>query len=457
MTYAGHLETSVLFCGDNLQRLVELPDESVDLIYLDPPFFSNRTYEVIWGDEAEIRSFEDRWEGGIQVYINWMRERVIEMYRVLKPTGSIYLHCDPTASHYLKVMMDGFFGVNNFCNEIIWSYKRYTAASNRFQRLHDVLLFYSKSKDLSFNDMREEYGEKSGKADSHYKQDVDGRWFRWQKRKGQDPYKVYLSTEGRRMGDVWELPLINASSKERLGYPTQKPIALLERVIAASSNPGDVVLDPFCGCGTTLAAAQRLGRRWLGIDISPTAIGLVKRRIEKEGATNIKLVGMPVSVSQLKALKPFEFQNWVIQRLNGTHSPRKSGDMGIDGYSFMDHLPIQVKQSERVGRNVVDNFEVAIERYGKESGFIVAFSFGRGAREEVARVRGAKGLDIKLITVEDLLRDVSGLVTPASQKLITDDLPLPPPPPKNSKPSAKDLVSSEQHDQPEEDEHEPET
>ena len=154
--------------------------------------------------------------------------------------------------------------------------------------------------------------------------------------------------------DLWT-DINPAQSGERLGYPTQKPIELMERVIKSSSDPGDVVLDPFCGCGTTLAAAQRLNRKWLGIDISPTAVGLMKRRVEKEGATGVRLVGMPVSEEQLKNLKPFEFQNWVIQRMNGTHSARRSGDMGVDGYSFMDHQlglgltrfrgPIRVKRS----------------------------------------------------------------------------------------------------------------
>lgn len=144
MTPAGYLDTSVLFCGDNLQRLVELPDECVDLIYLDPPFFSNQTYEVIWGDEAEVRSFEDRWEGGINVYINWMRDRAIEMYRVLKPTGSIYLHCDWHASHYLKVMMDNVFGIGNFRNEIVWNYATGGAGKKAYARKHDAILFTRK-------------------------------------------------------------------------------------------------------------------------------------------------------------------------------------------------------------------------------------------------------------------------------------------------------------------------
>lgn len=215
----------------------------------------------------------------------------------------------------------------------------------------------------------------------------------------------------------------------------------MERIIKASSKQNDVVLDPFCGCGTAVAVAERLRRQWIGIDISPTAVGLMKRRIEKVGATDIRMVGMPVTEEQLKALKPFEFQNWVIQRLNGTHSPRKSRDMGIDGYSFFEHNPIQVKRSERVGRNVVDNFETAIERAGKSKGYVVAFSFTRDAREEVARVKKAKGFDIELIKVADLLEDTTNLITPAPEPSILG-LPLPKPPPKEARPSVDELIES---------------
>jgi len=414
---------NVLHCGDNLEILATMEAESVDLIYIDPPFFSNRKYEVIWGDEAEVRSFEDRWEGGINVFIDWMKDRVTELWRVLKPTGSMYLHCDWHAGHYLKVMMDEIFGYNNFRNEITWSYKRYTAVSARFQRLHDVILFYGKSNNATWNEMREEYGTKSGIADSHYKKDEKGRWYRWQKRKGKKPYKIYLS-KGRRMGDVWELPHINASAKERLGYPTQKPEALLERIIKASSNEGDVVLDAFCGCGTALAVAQNLGRRWIGIDISPAAIALVKNRLNTIGVSeaDIDIIGMPQRVEDLNKFKPHEFERWVINEMHGTPSRRKVGDMGIDGFSFLEHHPIQVKQSERIGRNVVDNFETALRRYYKHKtkdmkGYIVAFSFGKGAREEVARAK-KNGINITLVIVQDIL-DKKFSVLPSAESKVT--------------------------------------
>ncbi|MGB2781425.1 MAG: site-specific DNA-methyltransferase, partial [Phycisphaerae bacterium] len=236
---------NTLYYGDNLDVLRRhVADESVDLVYLDPPFNSNATYNVLFAERngsraaAQIKAFEDTWEwdeaaakayeetveaGGLVsramqafrtflgdsdmlAYLAMMAPRLVELRRVLKPTGSVYLHCDPTASHYLKMLMDAVFGPENFLNEIVWSYRRYTAKSRRFQRLHDAILFYGRSDRAVFNDMRGEYGEKSGVADSHYKQDDEGRWYRWQKRKGQEPYKIFLSPEGRRLGDVWDIP-----------------------------------------------------------------------------------------------------------------------------------------------------------------------------------------------------------------------------------------------------------
>ena len=441
MTPVGYLETSVIYCDDNLRRLSQFPDESVDLIYLDPPFFSNRNYEVIWGDEAEIRSFEDRWQGGVRVYVEWMRERVMEMHRILKPTGSIFLHCDWHAVHYLKVMMDEVFDDANFCNDIIWSYRRWTAPSKRLQRLHDNILWYAKR-----------YGEhtyntiwvtpanvEKGRKES-YRADASGRMVREQSLRGVR-YEIQRDARGVHAGDVWYIPFIHPSAKERLGYPTQKPEALLEQIVEAASKPGEIVLDPFAGCGTTLVAAQRLGRQWIGIDISATAVELMKRRMAKVGVSAVKLVGMPVTEAQLRELKPFEFQNWVIQRMHGTHAPRKSGDMGIDGYSFFEHLPIQVKQSS-VGRPTVDAFQAAIDRTGKKKGYIVGFGFSRDAHEECARVKAGKGITIQLISVADLLKESADVVTP-QPGLLMDDLPLPPPREPDARPSVEELVASD--------------
>lgn len=424
---SASLQTNVIYCDDNLQRISKLPRESVDLVYLDPPFFSNRTYEVIWGDEAEVRSFEDRWQGGINVYIDWMRERVLELHRVLKDTGSFYLHCDWHASHYLKVMLDGVFGDDHFRNEVVWCYRGGGVSKRWWGRKHDVILFYTKGRTWTFNPQYVPYSEST--------MQVTGRT-------GRRVNKSEINLErGGHMPDWWtDLNALQTWSPERLGYPTQKPVGLLERIVQASSNPGDVVLDPFCGCGTTIVAAHQQKRQWIGIDISPTAVELMRRRLAKLGVT-ADLIGMPITDADLRALKPFEFQNWAIQQFNGTHSPRKSGDMGIDGYSWFEHLPIQVKQSDGVGRNVIDNFETAIERGGKMTGYIVAFGFGRGAREEVARVKLAKGMTIHLVTTEDMLGP--DWRPPGGQATLLEPVLLTPPRPASALPSVEELMASE--------------
>ena len=399
---------NVIYCGDNLEWMRKMSDEFVDLIYADPPFFSNRHYEVIFNDGAEIRAFEDRWKGGIHHYIEWMRERCFEMRRVLKPTGSLYLHCDWHASHYLKVMLDEIFGYSNFQNEIVWCYRLGGRPRKGWPRKHDTILFYSKDKELFYFDgdsVRVPYESSGGYVSS-------GR-----KVVGDKVY--YVNPRGKVPEDWWFISALNRQSKERLGYPTQKPEALLERIIKASSKPGDLVMDPFCGCGTTIVVSQKLGRDWLGIDISPTACKLMKRRVEQAGARNVEIIGLPMTIEELKELKPFEFQNWIIGAMGGTVSERKVKDMGIDGYTFWDRWPIQVKQQEKVGRPVVDEFETALQRYGERmmkaakerkngtfrlKGIIVAFSFTKDAYEEAARAK-SEGLEIELLTVEEVLKE----------------------------------------------------
>jgi tRNA G10 N-methylase Trm11 len=193
-----------------------------------------------------------------------------------------------------------------------------------------------------------------------------------------------------------------SDKKERLGYPTQKPEALLKRIIEASSNKGDIVLDPFCGGGTTIAVAHQLGRKWIGIDVSPIACNKMRDRLIKAGATNIRIIGAQKTVKELKKLSDWQFQNWVIDRIGGVPSSKKTDDKGVDGYTFMAREPVQVKQSEDIGRNVVDNFETAMRRKHKTTGYIVAFSFGKGAYEEAARAKLEDNLDIKLVRVDEM-------------------------------------------------------
>jgi len=391
---------NIIYCGDNLIWLKKFPDKLVDLIYLDPPFFSNKQYEVIFHDGQEIRSFEDRWKGNINHYIDWMHERVFEMHRVLKDTGSFYLHCDWHASHYLKVMCDDVFGRSKFRNEIVWCYTGPSRNEKDFPKKHDVIFRYVKSNNFIFNyDLIRKPYSKSFLERRENKEGSGKGIFSSDKPVGKGKY-----SKGKLYEDWWnDIPAGGQiSRKELFGYPTQKPEALLMRIIKASSNKGDLIMDPFCGCGTTVAVAQKLQRKWIGIDVSPTACKLMKNRIEKNGAIGVEIKGLPVSIDNLKALPPFEFQNWCIGALGGAVNPKKVNDMGIDGFTYMLRNPIQVKQSENIGRNVIDNFETAMQRIKNNRGYIVAFSFGKGAYEEVARVK-QNGLSIELLTVDKLL------------------------------------------------------
>jgi DNA modification methylase len=394
-------QANTIYCGDCKDVLRHFPENSVDLIYLDPPFFSNRHYEVIWGDGYEIRAFEDRWLGGVHNYIAWMDERVRECHRVLKETGSLYLHCDTHASHHLRVMLDNIFLDNNFVSEIYWYYynKMHDYRKKVWPKATDTILMYAKERksDYTFN-QQEEDREKPVKQLARKK--VKGKMVNVKDESG---HVVYRVRDKRTVDNVWRISTIQPADRtQRYDFPTQKPEALLDRIIKASSNPKDIVLDPFCGCGTAIAVAERLGRRWIGVDVSPSACKLMKRRMNDNKVYHFGMIGLPRTAKHLKEIPPYEFQNWVMDKLYARVSPRKVGDMGIDGYS-LDGTPIQVKQSDDIGRNVIDNFETAIQRHGKKKGVIVAFSFGRGAYEEVARVKQDQGIEIILRTTQDLI------------------------------------------------------
>ncbi len=390
---------NVILCGDCLRVLPTIPEGSVDLIYLDPPFFSGRNYEIIWPEDGyERRQFEDRWKGGIENYTAWLEARIRECHRVLKPSGSMYTHCDWHANAHIRIMLDKVFGEGNFLNEIIWWYHDPAGTvKDRFKKKHDSIYFYAKNADkhkFNMDAVRTPYSEGTME----------------QARNGVISFgrKTKVNPLGKVPEDVWEIPFINSQSKERLGYPTQKPEALLERIIKASSSEGEMVLDPFCGCGTTIATALKFKRKWIGIDVSPTACKLMGQRIHKimPGFDSVTAIqGLPKSMDQLRSLHPFEFQNWVIDKMMGRSSPKKTSDMGIDGYLF-DGSPIQVKQSEGVGRNIVDNFETAMRRIRRKKGYIVAFSFGRGAYEEVARAKSDEDVEIILKEVKSIVEEV---------------------------------------------------
>ncbi|MDE0616387.1 MAG: DNA methyltransferase [Rhodospirillaceae bacterium] len=299
-----------LWTGDNLDIMRGMNSESVDLLYLDPPFNSNRDYAAPIGSEAAGAAFKDTWTlsdvdqawhgeiadrapalyaiidaagvahgKGMKSYLIMMAVRLLEMKRLLKETGSIYLHCDPTASHYLKMLMDSIFGGGRFRNEIVWFYRRWPSKQKNFQRMHDIVLRYAKGDDVIWNQLFDPLSDetlkriKGGKKIVTFHDEETGK-----KRIRATGEK----SKGVPMRDVWEIKQIVGPSAERVGYPTQKPLVLLDRIIRASSNPGDMVLDPFCGCATALVAADRLDREWAGIDLSPLAARLVLKRLRDD-------------------------------------------------------------------------------------------------------------------------------------------------------------------------------
>jgi len=459
------MDTNVIYCGDCLIKLKDIPDESIDLIYIDPPFSSNRNYVAFW-QEQEKRRFEDRFEN-VRSYIDYMTPRLKEMYRVLKSTGSFYYHCDWHASHYIKILLDSdyLFGYHNFRNEIIW--QRYGAHNDpkRFGRVTDTILFYSKSDNYIFNPIRTEYSE-SHISTRFNKRDPDGRRFwpntclapggrgpryvwngheanwRFTREKIEEldangeiyysksgiPYrKNYLDKlEGQLVQNLWIDIKMTRSGKERLGYPTQKPEKLLERIITASSNEGDIVLDAFCGCGTTPVVAQRDNRKWIGIDISPTSCRVMAKRLEDnfklEEGKDFYVKDLPKTAEELRQYPAFEFQNWAVNALGGVPSKAKVRDGGIDGKLYpiediqktkvegMDlfgeidrYIPIQVKRTDQVGRPDIENFEVAMKRDGRKQGIFVGFDFSRDAEKEVRRAEREEDLEIELIKVSGII------------------------------------------------------
>ena len=472
------LDTRIIYCGDNLEQLRRLPAACIDLIYIDPPFNSNRNYEVFWGETKEKRAFEDRHEN-TRAYIDYMRPRCLELSRVLKKTGSFYYHCDDHASHYVKVMLDQIFGETNFQNEVIWKRTGARSDAKGWNQIHDTLFVYGGGGATVWNPQFEEYSEHYI-ATKYTHDDGDGRLYQLDNMTSPNPrpnmtYEwkghesppkgwrysketmAQLHEEGRiwypedktkrprlkryldemhgiPMGSVWtDIAPINSQAAERLGYPTQKPLALLERIIAASSNPNDIVLDAFCGCGTALVAAHKLKRQRLGIDISPTACRVMAKRLrdvcglpEKEKlwkiARGFVVRDLPWTIEKLRVLPPFEFENWAVIALGGIPNKTQVGDMGIDGRIFpvsaldnrrkakADELqleerwyPIQVKQTAKAGRPDIDAFEAMMAREDCAKGFFVSFDFTGDAETEVARFFTQTGRIIVLLTVRQIL------------------------------------------------------
>ena len=504
-----------LYFGDNLGILRQhIADESVDLIYLDPPFNSNATYNVLFrersGEEsaAQITAFDDTWRWNIEselayqdvitqqagkigdllaalrsflgqndmmAYLTMMAQRMVELHRVLKPTGSIYLHCDPTASHYLKLLMDSVFGHANFRNEIVW--KRYGAhndvgqGSTRFGRVHDIILIYGKDETVVWNQGFVPLDESYVRSTYRYVDEDTGRRFRaspltgpggaekgnpvyewnghtraWRysretmqqldsegriyySRTGYPSRKLYLDeSRGVPIQDMWyDIGSLSGSHKERLGFPTQKPEALLERIISASSNEGDVVLDPFCGCGTAVAAAERLNRQWIGIDITHLAITLIRHRLHDAFGEELRpyeVVGEPkdlLSAESLALHDRYQFEWWALGLVDArpARDRKKGADAGIDGFiNFFDdnsgkpkRIVVQVK-SGGVQRNQVATLKSDMEREKADLALFVTLKPPTNPMQQEALQAGFYAPEafpdhqfpkVQIITIEDLL------------------------------------------------------
>jgi site-specific DNA-methyltransferase (adenine-specific) len=473
-----------LHYGDNLRVLRDsIRDESVDLIYLDPPFNSNAGYNILFkgpagsDSTAQIEAFDDTWHwndsaesafgdvmrGGnanvsqmlramrsflgdndMMAYLAMMAVRLIELHRVLKPTGSLYLHCDPTASHYLKILLDAVFGKEFYQNEINWKRTSTHSDSKTWSRVADIILYYTKGKTFTWNTPREAHSAEY-LATKYRHDDGDGRgvyrldnmtspsprpnmMYEWKghesppkgwrysletmtkldsegriwypKNKSGEPdltkrpqLKRYLSEmEGGVMGTVWtDIAPLNSQAAERLGYPTQKPVALLERILAASSNEGDVILDPFCGCGTTVHAAQKMNRQWIGIDITHLAIGLIEKRLrEAFAAVQFKTYGVPQDIEGARDMAArgrddknyyFEFEKWALSLIAAQpgNLSKKGADKGIDGNIYFGpksegRAIVSVKAGDNVGVAMIRDLRGVIEREGASIGIFLTLT-----------------------------------------------------------------------------------
>jgi site-specific DNA-methyltransferase (adenine-specific) len=537
-TTARASRVNQLFYGDNLEVMREhIADASVDLVYLDPPFNSNASYNLMFrspdgaGVDASIEAFDDTWSWGpaasaamtdvtvggnhqlhvlmqamraaigdnaLMAYLAMMAVRLSELHRVLKPTGSLYLHCDPTASHYLKLVLDAVFGPAGYRNEISW---RRSSAHNdarqgraQYGNVRDVIFFYTKSREWTWNTLHTDYDE-TYVASAYRHVDADGRRYRrgdltaakpggdvsygWPvKRPEGGAWQADLDDEHRNPRNGWEyrqvapykgrfwafskanmtrfavegrlvyassgmpeykryldeqpgVPLQNdwtdiqpVAGNERLGYPTQKPVALLERIIAASSHPDDVVLDPFCGCGTAVDAAERLGRRWVGIDITHIAVGLIEKRMRAAYPhASFETIGIPrdlASAQRLAADDPHQFQQWITLRLGGYPwmGGRKGGDRGVDGYFYYigaggrtETGVISVKAGANVNPAMVRDIGRVMQRDGHKLGLFVTAAQPTSGMETEANSHGLVETEfgrfpaLQIFTLAELFQD----------------------------------------------------
>ena len=408
----GHpgLEPNRLLWGDNLHVMRQLPSESIDLIYIDPPFFSGKQYNVIFGDQNELRSFSDIWEGGMPGYLIWLNARLFEMKRLLKKTGNLIVHLDEHAVHYCKIEMDKVFGYDSFVNEIIWHYTGGGRSKRYFSNKHDSLLWYSRS-------------GKSGK----FFFDVDAARVPYKDTSGYAKGGITSSSgkeykpnpKGTPVDDVWDIPIINPLSPERIGYPTQKPEKLLNRIIATCSPEGGIVADFFCGGGTTAAVAQQLGRRWIACDQSRVAVAVtadrLTRQVEKRTGALFDIPDFTVEhwgvyeAQRLSEAPPDQFRAFVLRCFGARDEER---DEGVHGWKGA--VPVWVggpRQNDSVTTSDVQTFANAIRRtlrYKQDNlrdGFMLAWAFRPDATEAAERLRKLEETDLNFIRLDTVRID----------------------------------------------------
>ena len=480
-------QPNTLYYGDCLDIMRDFPDESIDLICLDPPFNSDQKYNNIFKNsglrtEVQIKAFDDTWEWNpksaervervknaianpahkviaafesfiprskMLSYTSYMAERLYVMHRILKDTGSIYLHCDPYASHYLKLIMDAIFGEDQYLNEVIWSHQgTWIQPTTKYPRRHDTLLFYTKTSEYTFNDTLYEddaeqqinykrwrkyldgntiYGRNMPTQDSRFTTYLN-RFIKEHGREPNDNDPVLVIT-GSRIGTVQYVKAVDPKKEdEYLGYPTQKPVALYERIIQTSSNPNDIVLDPFAGCGTTIESSLKHNRRVIGIDILPFSLRLInKYRVSPYREELLPVKGVPVDFETARELakskepkSSFIFQDWSISLIDGFASnPQKVGDEGIDGFGMILHKPdnmdkkaiiVQVTGASGSQKNKFDQLHAHIHNENAAMGILITLEPQRARRNwrhtlEPVKMGETTYEPIQCISIEEYYRE----------------------------------------------------
>lgn len=410
----GHkdLPSNRLIFGDNLHIMRMLPPNSIDLIYIDPPFFSGRNYNVVFGDQNEIRSFKDIWEGGMPGYLTWLNARLLEMKRLLTPTGVICVHLDWHATHYVKVELDKIFGYENFINEIIWCYSTCGRSASKFSQKHDNILIYSKNRNYFWNDNEARVPYSESYLASHFKdKDDDGNICR--KRFDAGKWRTYYPDKGMIPNDWWMIPYENSMSLDRVGYPTQKPNELLERIIKSFTQKGQVVADFFCGGGTTPVVAQKNNRRWIATDISRIAVSVTRDRLlqnigYENGNVQQTITKVPdifiehwgvYEVPELVKMAEETFRNFIISAYNGRLA---TSEGVIHGYKSQTPIFVgPVSQDKSISEKEVINFaKDIVTKKGYHQGIMIAWSFTTGAKLAAQKLASQDALSIDFVKIQ---------------------------------------------------------